>query len=46
MTIDDFYSDEANQTNFIDRMAAFLKVSYDRVRIVGIRKSNNLRNLQ
>lgn len=39
MTVEEFYSDDAHQTNFIDRMAAFLNISWDRVRIVGLRKA-------
>lgn len=45
MTVDEFYSDSAAQTNFVDRMAAFLNISYDRIRIVGLRSSSGRREL-
>ena len=43
--IDDFYKDDA-LTNFIDKITAFLLISTDRLRIVGIRQVTSLRGRQ
>lgn len=43
MTKEEFYSDSAKQTNFVDRIAAFLHISYDTIRIVGLKE--NIRRL-
>lgn len=35
MTVEEFYGDVSKQTEFIDRMAAFLEIDYSKIRIVG-----------
>jgi len=36
MTVEEFYGDDGGQTNFVDRISAFLGISTDRMKIVGI----------
>lgn len=36
MTQEEFFSDDAHSTTFVNRIAAFLKIPFDRIRIVGI----------
>lgn len=45
MTVDEFYSSDENETNFIDRISAFLGISFDRVKIVGFRDTTTKRIL-
>lgn len=35
MTVEEFYADVSKQTEFIDRMAAFLEIDFSKIRIVG-----------
>lgn len=37
MSKEDFLQNDDAQTRFIDRIAAFLSITFDRIRIVGIR---------
>jgi hypothetical protein len=36
MTREEFFADEAHQTTFVNRIASFLKIPFDRIRVVGI----------
>jgi hypothetical protein len=36
MTQEEFFSDNAHKTTFINRITSFLKIPHDRLRIVGI----------
>lgn len=40
MTSEEFYSDDAKQTDFASRISAFLGISTDKVRIVGLSSKN------
>lgn len=47
MTKEEFFSEDAHQTTFINRISAFLSIPFDRVRIVGIADINaGRRNLE
>lgn len=45
MTAEEFYSDSAYQTNFIDRLAKFLGIDFSRIRIVGASNSSGSRRI-
>jgi len=36
VTVEEFYSDDESETNFLDRISSFLSISTDKLKIVGI----------
>lgn len=38
MTVEEFYDDDDGITNFSDKITAFLNISTDKMKVVGIKK--------